>query len=258
MYPFRAKMPSTTFRLPAVSPVLKSRLSPAVIVCWFALLLAAAGPGSLWASEARPPIRRQPVNVVLVHGFLNTGKIFNPLVKVLSGKGYTCLAPSLSPNDCRHGVDELAQQLSRDIDARFGPAQPIFLVGFSMGGLITRDYVQNIAARRRIRGVFLISAPNHGTLLASLAPFGRIKELSFHSPFTRELNSSTAAWENIPVRSYWTPYDLMIVPYTSSRWPVGDARQISCLLHPWMPRNREVMADIAAHIAIITAASRAL
>lgn len=197
--------------------------------------------------EPGPP---PPVNVVLVHGILNTGRIFAPLAARLEREGCRCFAPSLRPNTGARGIRDLARKLSAQIDRRFGSRAPIVLVGFSMGGIVTRDYVQNLAAPGRVRGVFLISAPNHGTFWANLSPVGGgIRDLARGSPFLRRLNADLAAWEHIPVSSYWTPYDLMIVPARSSLWAVGDTTRVACPLHPLMPGNRVVMSDIAAKIA---------
>ena len=209
-----------------------------------ASLAAACIPGAV-SLRAAPP-----VNVVLVHGIYDRGRIFAPLVRVLEARGCRCLAPSLTPNDCRDGVHALATQLSADIDARFGAGAPVVLVGFSMGGLVSRDYVQTLARPGRVRGVLLISPPNHGTLWACLA-CGGTRDLGLGSRFLARLNGDEHAWRNIPVRTYWTPLDLMIVPATSSLWPVGDTRTILCALHPWMVRNPALMADVAACVAAI-------
>ena len=200
----------------------------------------------LYAENVAPP-----PNVVMVHGILNNGKIFEPMIRVLEKQGCHCFAPSLTPNDCRHGIHALALQLSTDIDARFGKSRPIILVGFSLGGLVTRDYVQSLAAPNRVRGVFLISTPERGTLWASLAPGGGVKQLSFHSPFIASLQANLHAWQHLAVCSYWTPFDGMILPATSSRWSVGENQEVFCWLHPWMVRNHAVIADIAARIAAI-------
>ena len=219
------------------------------------LVLAVAGwlaAGGGRSAAAPAPESPPPVNVVLVHGIFDRGRIFDPLVRRLEAQGCHCLAPSLVPNDCRDGIRPMAQQLSTRIDARFGPSQPIVLVGFSMGGLVTRDYVQNLAAPGRVRAVFLISTPNHGTLWASMARGSGTKQLSYNSPFIQELNRHDAAWRHLSVHSYWTPCDLMVVPASSCRWPVGDTRRVFCLLHPWMVRQPEVMDDIATKIAALT------
>ncbi|MEA3213534.1 MAG: triacylglycerol lipase [Chthoniobacter sp.] len=206
-------------------------------VLWMAALLLAHA--SLFGGEPR-------VNVVLVHGILDTGKIFDPMVRRLEAAGFRTFAPSLSPNSGKSGLADLARQLARRIDAHFGRSQPILMIGFSMGGLVIRYYVQNLAGRGRVRGVFLISTPNHGTLWALFAPWQGMRELCPSSVFLRTLNADRAAWAKIPVASYWTPLDLMIVPANSSKWEIGETTRILCPLHPLMPRNRAVTADILA------------
>ena len=207
------------------------------------LCLCLAGWGAR-ADEPDPP----PVNVVLVHGILDTGALFDPMVGRLEAAGCRCFAPTLRPNTCALGVHDLAGKLSAQIDRRFGPRAPFVLVGFSLGAVVARDYVQTLAARGRVRGAFLISAPNHGTLWACLCPRGGLRDLAIGSPFLRRLNADDRAWTGIAVRSYWTPFDLMIVPAASSRWPVGETRCVACALHPWMVRNPVVLADITARI----------
>ena len=191
----------------------------------------------------------RPTNVVLVHGILNTGDIFKPFIRRLEAEGCRCYAPTLSPKTCLNGIHDLAEKLSVQIDRRFGPTEPFVIVGFSMGGLVTRDYVQTLAKRRRVRGVFLISAPNHGTFWACLYPSrGGVGNMALGSPFLRRINADLSAWKGIPVSSYWTPYDLMILPARSSIWPVGETTRVSCPLHPRMVTNRVVMEDIAVRI----------
>ncbi len=213
-------------------------LHAAVIAGWFYGPEASAGSDEF----------ARPVNVVLVHGILDTGRIFTPLIQRLEAEGCRCFAPDLKPNTCALGVHDLAEKLSAQIDRRFGPKAPLVLIGFSMGGVVTRDYVQNLAARRRVRGVFLISTPNHGTLWACLSPGGGVHDLAIGSPFLKRLNADDSAWKKMPVSSYWTPFDLMIIPARSSLWPVGETKRISCLLHPFMVKNRAVTEDIAAQI----------
>ena len=218
-----------------------------------ALSLAGMVLFSFPAATARAVEPSRRVNVVLVHGIYDRGKIFNPMIRVLERQGCRCLAPSLTPNDCRYGVHALALELSERIDERFGPSEPIILVGFSMGGLVTRDYVQNLAGPGRVRGVFLIATPDHGTIWASLALGNGVKQLSWNSTFIQALNQDEEVWRHVPLYSYWTPCDLMILPATSSRWSVGETREIFCLMHPWMVWDHRLVADVSAKIAVLTA-----
>jgi triacylglycerol lipase len=231
--------------LPAVEPTAVRfvvRLAAIALAGW----MNAAG------GQAGEPVA-PAANVVLVHGFLDTGKRFDPLVRFLEKEGCHCFAPSLRPNDCRDGLPDLAAKLSAQIDARFGRSAPIILIGYSMGGLVTRCYVEKLANRKRVRGVFLISTPNHGTFWACLSPSKGQRQMSFNSDFLRALNADDSAWAGIPVSSYWTPMDGMIVPPSSSWWRVGDRKGVLCLLHPWMVKNRIVMEDIRRKIKALTA-----
>ena len=191
----------------------------------------------------------------MVHGILDTGKKFDAMRGVLEDAGCQCFSPSLTPNDCRLGVRDLSTKLAAQIDARFGAAQPFFVIGFSMGGLIARDYVQNLADHCRVRGVFLISTPNHGTLWAFLSPNRKLRQLCVGSAFLAELNAGEHAWRDIPVTSYWTPLDLMILPASSSYWAVGEMKTVLCPWHPLMVRDRGVIVDIRSKIRTLAEAS---
>lgn len=219
-----------------------------------ALVLGAALLGGIPTARAGDDGAPPPLNVVLVHGFHNTSAIFDPLVGRLEKLGCRCYAPSLQPNDVRLGVRDLTLKLAAGIDAHFGRSKPLVIVAFSIGGLITRDYVQNLGGQGRVRAVFMISTPNRGTLWAGLSPSSGARQLAPGSRFLDALNADLSVWKTIPVYAYWTPLDLVILPSTNTRCSFGHTRRILCLLHPWMVRNPEVMADITARIGGLAAA----
>lgn len=198
-----------------------------------------------------------PVNVVLVHGFLDTGHVFDRIARTLEQQGCRCFTPTLLPKDGSSGIDDLTGKLSAQIDARLGRKARFFMVGFSMGGLVVRDYVQNTSDRRRVRGVFLVSTGSRGTLWAWFSPNAHQREMASGSAFLRALNADDSAWRTVPVHAYWTPLDLMIVPSVSTRWPEGKTTRVLCVLHRWMVRNEFVIADIATRIKALSAASAA-
>ena len=212
---------------------------------WLVALIGA------WSAHAQGGERAAaPVNVVLVHGIFNRGRMFDPLVRALETAGCRCYAPSLLPNDGTTGIHDLAAKLSAGIDARFGPRAPFFLIGFSMGGIVSRDYVENTPGRRRVRGLFLIATPSHGTLWAGLASNAHLRELAPGSSFLRALNADDTAWRTVPVHAYWTPLDLMVFPSVNARWPEGKTTRVLCPLHPWMVRDHAVIADLVARLTV--------
>lgn len=208
--------------------------------------------GNLRAAE-RPPPRRP--NVVLVHGFWDTGAIFDPLVAILEKQGCRCFAPSFQPNDFRDGVRAETLRLRAAVEGRFGRRTPVVFVCMSMGGLAARDYVENFGGATRTRAMFFIATAHRGTVWAATSPQPGVRELAAGSAFLRALNAHVGAMAGIPVRAYWTPFDLIVLPASNTRWPFGDAssQRVLCLTHPAMVRNREVLADIAARIARLPA-----
>ena len=203
-------------------------------------------------SPPRAHEQAAPVNVVFVHGIYDDGRIFDPMARALEDAGFRCFAPSLKPNDGSTGIRDLTVKLSAQIDSCLGPRAPFVLVGFSMGGLVARDYVENTAGRSRVRGVFLISTGSEGTLWARFSPNPHVRELATGSAFLQQLNANDRAWRTVPIHAYWTPLDLMIFPSVNTRWPAGKTTCVLCPLHPMMPGNRAVIHDLVARLARLT------
>ena len=220
---------------------------------WIVLALGVwiVSAGTVRDARAAKPPRPAGPNIVLVHGFWNTGAIFDPLVAILEKQGCRCFAPSFQPNDFRDGVRAETLRLRAAVEGRFGERAPVVFVCFSMGGLAARDYVENFGGARRTRAMFFISTAHRGTLWAATSPRRGVRDLAAGSAFVRALNARVGAMAGIPTRSYWTPFDLIVLPESNSRWPFDEtsSQRVLCLTHPGMVRNREVMVDVAARIA---------
>ncbi len=191
------------------------------------------------------------IRAVLVHGILDTGQVFRGLAAYLTARGVECLTPSLSPNDGRYGLRHLAEQLKRRIDAAFGPDTPIVLVGFSMGGLISRCYLQDLGGYRRTRRFFAISVPFAGTLWSELGLGGRgVKEMRPGSDFLAGLERGVDRLKGMEIVSYWTPFDLVIVPPTSSVWPRAHNVRILAPCHPCMLWSAGLKRDLSTRLGL--------
>ncbi len=183
------------------------------------------------------------MNIVLVHGFLSTSKIFFMMKKKFERKGFKCFAPTLKPIDAKFGLDDLAKKLKFEIEKHFGDESKFSLVGFSMGGVICRYYLQELNGLQRANKFISISAPHHGSYLAYLYPGRGIKQLRPNSEFIKNLKLNESSLQKISLYSFRTPFDLMIIPSTSSIWNIAINKKYFSLIHSYMLFNPKVIKD---------------
>jgi triacylglycerol lipase len=187
--------------------------------------------------------------VVLVHGFLETGSAFKTLQTRLERRGFECYVPRLKPSDGRGGLENIAVRLKQDIDTKFGTTEPINLVGYSMGGIVSRQYLQHLGGAERCENFVTVSSPHHGTKAAWLYPTRGAEEMRPGSTFLASLHHSQDRLGKIPITSYRTPMDLMILPPESSVWERAENLEFPVLMHPLMLTSEPVMNDIERRLA---------
>jgi triacylglycerol lipase len=204
----------------------------------------------LRATKSTPaPIANPVGRVVLVHGFMENGSSFYFMQRRLEKLGYQCLVPKLRNNDGRGGLEHLAEGLKQDIDAAYGPTQPIHVIGFSMGGLVSRYYLQNLGGAARCSKFFTISSPHHGTHAAWLYPSKGVAQMRPGSDFLAQLASTESRLGAMPVVSCRTPLDLVILPTNSSVWHRAENLEYTVLFHPLMVSSGAVISDLTKRLA---------
>jgi triacylglycerol lipase len=185
----------------------------------------------------------------MVDGFLRTGSTFKSLKQRLEQRGIECYVPRLRPNDGRGGLENAEAHLKEDIDAKFGTKVPISIVAFSMGGLVSRQYLQNLGGAKRCENLITVSSPHHGTLAAWLYPTRGVEQMRPGSRFLADLANSQDRLGDMPIASYRTPLDLIILPPTSSVWNRAENLEFHALLHPLMLTSGGVLSDIERRLA---------
>jgi triacylglycerol lipase len=152
--------------------------------------------------------------------------------------------PRLTPRDGRGGLANLARQLKDDINARFGPDSRIAVIAFSMGGIVSRYYLQELGGAERCDAFMTISSPHQGTAAAWCYPTQGAMEMRPGSDFLRQLEQSEYRLDGIPVVSYRTRFDLIILPPASSVWARAENIEVPVLLHPLMLSCNRIITDI--------------
>jgi len=190
--------------------------------------------------------RRVPMtHAVLVHGiWQDEDRCFHFLRRDLRARGVACLMPSLRPADARDGLFPLAEQLKREIDTTFGPHQRFTIIAFSMGGLVSRSYLQDLGGAARCDALVTIATPHHGTRTAFIHPGQGAAEMRPGSVYLSDLAGGADRLGDLVAVSYRTPMDLVVIPTDSSVWNRAENVSIPSPLHPLMTFSPRLRRDL--------------
>jgi triacylglycerol lipase len=172
--------------------------------------------------------------ILLIHGIWDRQEIFNTMSTYLSEQGWSVYRFNLIPNDGSAKMEVLAQQVCNYITEKFPPEKPLDLVGFSMGGLVSRYYVQRLGGIERVQRFVTISSPHQGTYTAYATGLDGYVQMRPKSDFLQDLDRDVQMLERINFTSIWTPLDAIIIPASSSQMPMGEEVKINVLFHPLM------------------------
>ncbi len=189
-------------------------------------------------------IERNPV--LLIHGIKDDARRMERLARHLREAGWEAHTLSLTPSWGQLGLDELARQIGDFVDRVFAAGQRFDLIGFSMGGLVCRYYLQRLGGLARVQRFITISTPHRGSLLAWLIPNAGCRQMRPGSEFLRDLESDAERLRELEFTSLWTPFDLVILPAHSSVLPIGSCRRLWCLAHPLMIWQKGCLRAIEA------------
>ena len=190
----------------------------------------------------------KPNPVLLIHGIFDTIRIFEKMSRYLKKLGWEVYSLNLVPNYGILGLDKLAEQVADYVNKTFPPNQPLDLIGFSMGGIVSRYYVQRLGGIDKVENFITISAPHIGTLTGYALNLAAPIQMRPKSNFLENLNQDIALLDKTNFTSIWTPYDAMILPPKSSQVPVGRDIKIDVFLHPWMVSDEKVLKVIVEEL----------
>lgn len=183
--------------------------------------------------------------VLLVHGIWDTGAKLQPMARALERAGAPhAYSMTLSRNDGSAPMLELAREVADAADA-LGPK--IDLIGFSMGALVSRTYLQRLGGRERVRRFVSIAGPHAGTTWARFArpeALG-VRDMAPGSALLADLARDADPWGEVEVHTLSTPFDLMIVPPRSSVLPraTSDTR-LPIGMHRWLVNDPRAIAHV--------------
>ena len=197
------------------------------------------------------------VPVLVVHGIWDSEERIGTLTQGLIERGLPqTRAFTFRPRDGSAPLSTLGQQLQREVSLLKDAyaASQVDLVGFSMGALVSRYYLQRLGGADHVRRYVSISGPHHGTLMAYGLPLDGVRDMRPGSSFLRELErheqGATQPAHNVETHVIYTPFDLTIVPARSSELPGARTTQTFPVpLHRWMIKDPRVLDHVAALLA---------
>ncbi len=193
--------------------------------------------------------------MLVVHGIFDSSRRLRRVTRGLERAGRTVEAIDLLPNDGRAPIRALAADVASyaaGMCDRHG-VDRVDLVGFSMGALVARTFIQRAGGRERVRRFVSVSGPHQGTLDARLLSFAKryegIADMAPGSALLRDLASDPDPWGEVEVHVLYTPFDLMIVPARSSELPgARSSTAIAMPLHRLMVVHPRAIDAIVARL----------
>ena len=167
------------------------------------------------------------------------------MVNQLESRGHTCHCPSLTPSDAKHGLIDLAEKLHTYVEATVPPGEPLGVIAFSMGTVISRYYLQELGGAQRATHLFSIAGPQRGTLTAHFWLGKGSRDMRFGSNYLKQLHAGRDQLKHLVAHNYRTPFDLMVIPSTSNNWGHGEEHIIHCPWHAHMLKHPEIPKHIA-------------
>jgi len=183
-------------------------------------------------------------NILLVPGIYDTSRAMAGMTNFLQAGGWLTHALDLKPNNGTAPLELLAEQIVEYERRHLPPDRQFILIGFSMGAIVSRFYLQRLGGLARVRQFISIAAPHHGSGWAWLSDRPAARQLRPGGAFLADLNRDADQLRLVNHRSIWTPFDLMIVPATSSIISHGPNIRLPVLAHYLMLRSRRCFQEV--------------
>ena len=196
-------------------------------------------------------VKRNPI--ILIHGLWNTSSIFSFITSKLDEQGLDYFAPTLNHYFGMTSIVELTNLMDQLILERYGLQQEIDVLGFSMGGVIGRYWINKFNGYKRTKRFITIGSPHNGTLTSQLVPkypFRGISEMKINSSLLRDLANYDYFLNDIDCISFFTYWDLMVFPGWRANLNVGEKISLNIFKHRNLVTNPAAVERIIERLMI--------
>lgn len=232
---------------------IRTAVSALLLAGTAATAVAVTGPTPIAsAASAKDP-------VVIVGGMATgpiTDLIYVPLQARLRAAGYAVEIWSM-PDYGLGDIHANAVRLDAFVDglrSRTGAAK-VDLVGHSMGGLVSRDYVKTLGGSAEVDSLITLGTPNYGTAVASLANFFLLgncltitgcQQMTLGSSYLSALNAGDDSIGTVRYTNITTINDELVLPHTSGYLTAADGSVTNVTI------QRQCPFRVVGHVALAT------
>ncbi len=182
--------------------------------------------------------------MVLVPGYVDLSRIYRRMRRELEEDGHVVHAPEWESRTGADGLDALASQLKGEVDRAVPEGERFGIVAFSMGSIVSRIYLQEMGGHARCTRFVSLSGPHAGTHLGYLGHTRGGREMRPGSAILKRLEQTVSALAPLAPVSIYTPFDLTILPPSSSRVEWAENVTVPVMMHPLVPSDGRVVGRI--------------
>lgn len=191
--------------------------------------------------------------VILVHGWIHNRSAFLGMARALRRHGFRHVH-AVDYNPLAYGIAELAGLLAAEVDRVLGAtgAGKVMIVGHSMGGIVSRYYVQQLGGHQVVDTVITLGSPHRGTYAAHVGVGVAAAQLVPGSPLLRQLEAS-ARLGDVRWIAVYSDLDLLILPAVNAKLVHPALRahnvRVTDLGHLSLLLSGQVVREVVTHLA---------
>ena len=189
------------------------------------------------------------IPLILVHGLWDRPRVFHRLIQAMDQSQRDLLAPHLPHGLGDVPLRQLAQRLDEQIRHRFGADTCVDLLGFSMGGIIGRIWLQDLGGAARTRRFFSVGSPHQGTMTAQAIPrvlLPGAADMKIGSRLLHHLHCRSDQLSPVECHSFFCRWDLMVCPGWQAVLPIGKSTAVPVWTHQQLmshPKSLDLLIE---------------
>jgi pimeloyl-ACP methyl ester carboxylesterase len=187
------------------------------------------------------PTRQKDIRtLVFVHGMGATRATFFPMQGYLKLAGFP--RQYAYTYKTRGTVEAMALRLKRELESNIKGGH-IDLIAHSLGGLVSRFYVQKLGGARRVDRLITIGTPHEGTEAHVYLPTQVVQQMDPRGPFMTDLNQLPPP-DGVSVTSIGGGADILVIPHANALCHFGEQRFFPELGHNALLLSPQVMSEV--------------